>query len=161
MTTRYTVEREDESGHWTGMADTDDLQRATELAHDADRRIRDNQSGQIVPTTVKPFYRDSAFWKTGAAFAVIVIVILAMRGQDAEASRQVAVEKVRRAHPELAWAFAEWDRCAHGEGDYAKQGYVLIEQCDLAVNALATKRGEQLAVRNALREQHVSETGAN
>lgn len=48
---RYTVERENDPGEWGGMADTDDLQQAFGLVHDAHRRVRDNQTDQIVSTT--------------------------------------------------------------------------------------------------------------
>ncbi len=46
---RYTVEREDDTARWVGMAETDDLKRAIELAHDSHRRVRDNLTAEIVP----------------------------------------------------------------------------------------------------------------
>ncbi|MBP8275548.1 MAG: hypothetical protein KAX55_01470 [Propionivibrio sp.] len=49
---RYEIERQNEQGDWEGIANTDDLKLACDLVHDTYRRVRDRETGLIVPASV-------------------------------------------------------------------------------------------------------------
>lgn len=102
----------------------------------------------------KPFF-DRQFWRIGLVMLCVALAAGAVwiyaafsRGAEAQTSADM---KMRTAYPELTWAFAEWDKCNRGGGVYAKNGYITREQCDLAILALAKKRGAEDQVAAALR----------
>ncbi len=105
-------------------------------------------------STNKPFF-DRQFWKIGLVMLCVALTAGAAkiysavsRNTETQASADL---KMRAAYPELKWAFDEWDKCNHGGDDYAKNGYFTREQCDLAILALAKKRGDEQQVASALR----------
>lgn len=105
-----------------------------------------------------PFlFMNRQFWLTGATMAVCFIALLYLEGYRwvlavTDTGSAASAEAVRR-YPGLDWAFSEWNRCDKGIGRYGGGGYVLVEQCDLAVLHLAAKRGEARQVAAALKDR--------
>lgn len=69
---------------------------------------------------------------------------------DVDSEESEAIYLSRTAHPNLQWAFDEWERCNKGAGSYAKDGYFAKDQCDLAVTALGDRRQTGKETREAI-----------
>jgi len=110
-----------------------------------------------MPTvTARPLFFLRYFWKIGIVLLAVVIaagiaVKLYSTIREDAAARADAELKMRKAYPDLKWAFDELDKCNQGEGDYAKNGYATREQCDLAILALGRLRGIEDQLASALR----------
>lgn len=89
--------------------------------------------------------RPKAWALCGGLGLLVVLCVLGVQAfmwiTEVESEESGAIYLSRTAHPNLKWAFDEWERCNQGAGSYAKDGYFAKEQCDLAVAALGYKRG--------------------
>ncbi|PPC84400.1 MAG: hypothetical protein CTY35_02015 [Methylotenera sp.] len=97
------------------------------------------------------------FWKVGAMLLGLLIIVLlvqfttwtlAVNSAEADAKAVIRLE-----NPRLDWAFAEWERCNTGQGDYAKNGYITKEQCNMAIAAQAKTQGNEKLVRQVFNAQ--------
>lgn len=84
------------------------------------------------------------------AFLCVLGVQAYQWAYNVDSEESGAIYFSRTAHPNLQWAFDEWERCNQGAGSYAKDGYFAKEQCDLAVTALGEKRGASAEAREAV-----------
>lgn len=94
-------------------------------------------------------------WVIRGALALLVFLcVLGVQGflwiYKVDSEESGAIHLSRTAHPDLKWAFDEWERCNQGAGSYAKDGYFAKEQCDLAVTALGDKQGAGTQAREAV-----------
>jgi hypothetical protein len=101
--------------------------------------------------------RRKDFWLTGLVLAVAIsaacLVYVGIQIRQFSDAERHAEQQARLAHPDLAWAFDEWQRCGNGSADYARKGFVTKAQCDLAVINLGKQRGVEITVRNALADR--------
>lgn len=99
-------------------------------------------------------FRQRGFWITGAVlvagFFIALVVQFAQWSIAADEAEQAAIAETRAAYPDVWWVFDEWTRCSRGDGDYAKNGYLTKEQCDMALAEQGKTRGAQREVQNAL-----------
>lgn len=94
-------------------------------------------------------------WAIGGAVALLIFLcVLAVEAlmwiSSVDIEETGAIDSSRAAHPNLKWAFDEWELCNRGAGSYAKDGYFAKEQCDLAVTALGEKRGARAEATEAV-----------